>query len=130
MDDIVQPRGSPRPGRQDAVIEAFGENAPSTQNGVASEAVRDNDEPNRPLCQRQVTQMPKVSAVDTLRTRSASGTGVRVAYVPDGDHRRRTITDSACYLKAMRDASSWSKGLLHDIDSSVKPNPSRRLRAD
>ena len=121
MNDIVEPRGPPRPRRQDAVIEAFGENAPSTQNGAASEAARDNDEPNRPPCQRQVTQTPKVSAVDTLRTRPASGTRVRLAYVPDSDHCRRTITDSARYLKAMRDEGRWSKGLLHDVDASVKP---------
>ena len=121
MDDIVEPGGPPRPWRQDAVIEAFGENAPSTQNGAASEAARDNDEPNRPPCQWQVTQTPKVSAVDTLRTRPASGTGVRLAYVPDGDYGRRTITDSARYLKAMRDEGGWSEGLVHDVDSSVKP---------
>jgi hypothetical protein len=55
MDDIVEPGGPQRPWRQDAVIEAFGENAPSTQNGAASKAARDNDEPNRPPCQWQVT---------------------------------------------------------------------------
>ena len=59
--------------------------------------------------------------MDTLRTRPAAGTGVRLAYMPDGDHGRRAVTDSARYLKAMRDEGGWSKGLLHHVDSFVKP---------
>ena len=60
--------------------------------------------------------------MDTLRTRPASGTGVRLAYVPDGDYGRRTITDSARHLKAMRDEGGCSEGLsARNVDSSVKP---------
>ncbi len=59
--------------------------------------------------------------MNTLRTRPAAGTGVRLAHMPDGDHGRRAVTDSARYLKAMRDEGGWSKGLLHHVDSLVKP---------
>ena len=54
-------------------------------------------------------------AVDTLKTRPAARTAVRLAYVPDGDHGRRAVTGSARYLKAMRE---------HNVDSLGKPTES------
>jgi hypothetical protein len=41
--------------------------------------------------------------------------------VADVDHGHRAITDGAHHLKAGRDEGRESKGLLHHIDSSVKP---------
>jgi hypothetical protein len=60
MDDIVKPRGSPRPGRQDAAIKTLREDAPATQNGAAMEAARHDHQPNRPARHRQVGYAPEV----------------------------------------------------------------------
>ena len=52
MDDHIEPRRSPRPRRQSAVIEAFGENTATTHNSNAAEAARDDHQANRPPRQR------------------------------------------------------------------------------
>ena len=71
MDDIVKPRGSPRPRRQNAAIKTLREDAPATQNGAAMEAARHDHEPNRPTRHGQVGYAPEIPTVDTLRTRPA-----------------------------------------------------------
>ena len=40
MDDQIEPRRSPRPRRQSAVIEALGENTSTAQNSIAAETAR------------------------------------------------------------------------------------------
>jgi hypothetical protein len=42
MDDQIEPRCSPRPRRQSAVIEALGENTSAAQNSVTAEAARND----------------------------------------------------------------------------------------
>jgi len=54
MDDQIEPRRSPRPRRQSAVIEALGENTSTAQNRVAAEAARHDHKPNLPPRQRQI----------------------------------------------------------------------------
>jgi len=58
MDDKIEPRRSPRPRRQSAVIEALGENTSTAQNSVAAEAARRDHKPNLPPRQRQIGQTP------------------------------------------------------------------------
>jgi hypothetical protein len=53
-DDQIEPRRSPRPRRQRAVIEALGENTSTAQNSVAAEAARHDHKPNLPRRQRQI----------------------------------------------------------------------------
>jgi hypothetical protein len=79
MDDQIEPRRSPRPRRQSAVIEALGENTSTTQNSVAAEAARHDHKPNRPPRQRQIGEASLISAMDPPRTGSASGTETRSA---------------------------------------------------
>jgi hypothetical protein len=40
MDDKIEPRRSPHPRRQSAVIEALGENTSIAQNGITAKAAR------------------------------------------------------------------------------------------
>jgi hypothetical protein len=54
MDDQIEPRRSPRPRRQSAVIEALGENTPTAQNSNAAEAARHDHQANLPSRQRQI----------------------------------------------------------------------------
>ena len=66
MDDVVEPRRSPRPGRQHVGVEALGENAPPAQDGVAVEPSDHDHQANRPPRHRQIRQAPAIAAVDPL----------------------------------------------------------------
>jgi hypothetical protein len=58
VDDQIEPRRSPRPRRQSAVIEALGENTPTAQNCSAAEAARYDHKPDLPPRQRQIREGP------------------------------------------------------------------------
>jgi hypothetical protein len=64
MDDEIEPPRSPRPRRQSAVIEAFGENTSTAHSSNAAESARHDHQANRPPCQRQIGEASQISAVD------------------------------------------------------------------
>ena len=83
----------------------LGKNAPTTRGCIAVEATRHNDKPNRTPRQRQISQAPKISTVDTIGARSAPWTRARLATVEDRNHGHGGITYGAHDLKARRDQS-------------------------
>jgi hypothetical protein len=119
MDDIIEPASAPRPRRQNAVLEALREDAPTAQISAATETARHDDEANRPTRQGQVGDAAEIATVDPLRTRPASRTRARPARTANGDHRGSAITGGVFYHESERDQGGRSEGLLHDIDSSV-----------
>ena len=119
MDDIIEPASAPRPRRQNAVLEALREDAPTAQISAATETARHDDEANRPTRQGQVGDAAEIATVDPLRTRPASRTRARPARTANGDHRGSAITGGVLYHESERDQGGRSEGLLHDIDSSV-----------
>jgi hypothetical protein len=117
MDDIFEPASAPRPRRQNAVLEAFREDAPTAQISPATETARHDDEAYRPTRQGQVGDAPEIATVDPLRTRPASRTRTRPARTADSDHRGSAITGNVLHHESERDQSGRSEGLLHGIDS-------------
>jgi hypothetical protein len=105
VDDKIEPRRSPRPPRQCAVIEAFGENASTAQSSIAAEAARDDHKLNPPPRERQIGETSLIPAVDPPRSCTASGTQTRGVQGTDGDHGRGAITDDALHAK-----SAWHHG--------------------
>ena len=64
-DDLLQPRGASREGRQDVLGEALGEDPPPTGRGVAPEASHHDLEFDAPTTERQVGGTALVAALDT-----------------------------------------------------------------
>src|SRR5262249_16672857 len=58
MSHVVKSSGSPGPRCQNAAIKPLCEDAPATEDSVATEAPRHDDEPNRPACQWQIGCAP------------------------------------------------------------------------
>jgi hypothetical protein len=101
MDDIVKPRGSPRPRRQNAAIKTLREDAPATQNGAAMEAARHDHEPtDRPAIGKLVTR-PDTDCGYALSS-SHIQTSARLAGMAHGDQRGRAITDGALHHETAR----------------------------
>jgi hypothetical protein len=89
------------------------------------EAPRHNDKPNRTPCQRQISQTPKISTVNTLGARSAPWTRARFATVADRNQGQGAITCGAHDIKARRDQGRRTKGFLHDVEFLCETNESR-----
>jgi hypothetical protein len=66
VDDIIEPARAPRPRRQNAVLEALREDAPTAQISPATETARHDDEAYRPTCQRQVGNAAQITTVAEL----------------------------------------------------------------
>jgi hypothetical protein len=63
MDDIIEPASTPRPRRQDALVETLREDAPTAQISPATETARHDDEANPPTRQGQVGNAAEIAAV-------------------------------------------------------------------
>ena len=63
MDDVIEPGGPPCPGYQDLRGEAFGEDAPAAQHGVAVEAPGQDHQFDRVPRERKIRKVPAIAAV-------------------------------------------------------------------
>lgn len=117
---------SPRPRRQDVLVKALSEYAPTAQHRIAVEPAHQNDQPNRLAGQRQIRQTSLIPAMDPPRSRSAARTGTRHAQWTDGDERRVGLTAGTINNKTARDKAGRSEGLAHGIDSFCETSATRR----
>lgn len=108
MDDVVESGCSPRPGRQDAFNEALGEDTSPAQNCIAAETPRRNDKLHHPSSQRQIREASPISAMDSFRACSTTGTDTRVAGGANGDHSRVAVADGALDIEPARDQRRWT----------------------
>src|SRR5208283_3557556 len=70
MDNLIEPSRAPRPGLEDVVVEAFGEDAPLAKNLLAAKASRLKHQHGAPPCDRQVRQTARILTVDPARNRA------------------------------------------------------------
>jgi hypothetical protein len=103
MNNKIEPRCSPRPRRQSAVIEALGKYPSIAKNRIATETPRHDHKPNLPSGQRQIGEAPLIPTMDALGTGATSRTGTRVAHGTDDNHGRGAVTGRALHIKAARD---------------------------
>ena len=68
MDDLVKPRGAPRPRRQNVPIEALGEDPATGQLRITEESSGQQHKVDRPSGHGQLGQPAAISAMDALGT--------------------------------------------------------------
>lgn len=126
MHNMIQPRRSPRPWRKHISTEAFREHASTAQDSTAVETTSKNHHANRTTCDRQISQMPAIAAMDPRGLRAATRTGAhhsRRAY-----HDESTSLIARCFIndKAARHKCGGLERGLHRIDSFRGPTPDTR----
>jgi hypothetical protein len=87
MDDLIEPRGAPRPRLENVVVEAFRKDAARASNRVTAEAPGMEHQHDAQSCDRQVRQATRIPAVNPIRNRSARrarAVRARRAYRNDG----------------------------------------------
>jgi transposase InsO family protein len=125
MDKAIEPRGSAGPGCQNIGAKSLGENCAATKSGIASKTPRDDDEPNLPASQRQISQTPKIAVVDVFGDRRTVRASTCFNHVANGDDGHRAIMNGALDVKTGRHESRGAKASKHGVDSFVKPMPAR-----
>jgi hypothetical protein len=89
MHNVVQPRCSSRPRRKHVRVKALREYAPTAQDSSAVESASKNHNANWATGDRQISQMPAITAVDLPRLRAATRTG---AYHGHGAHHGQSAS--------------------------------------
>jgi hypothetical protein len=110
VDDFIKPRCSSRPGLQHVLLEALGEDAATAQNGVAVKATRQDDDPNRPIADRQVPKLTSIPAVDPVRNSPTSWALAGFSRRSHGDHRTDPLNLYAFNNEPTRHQTRRSEG--------------------
>lgn len=132
VDNPLQPPRTPREGRQHVGREAFGEDLPPAQYGVAPEAPDNDLEFDASPAERQVGRAPQVTALNAARGSAAGRTGSRGSAQPH-DHLDPVGTDvEALDDEARRHEARGPEALGHGtapLRTTVPSTPLQRDRA-